>query len=522
MEEQSAASSVGIIHLSGMEEFRKEQAIQLSLVNLMDSTGYDLIQENGQRRYGGPPPNWEGPAPRIDCEVFVGKIPTDMYEDELVPLFARAGTIYEMRLMMQFNGQNRGYAFVMYTDREAARKAVQMLNNYEVRRGKFIGVSRSLNKCSLFLGCIPKDKSKGEIMEKVNEVTEGLLDVTVLPSYTSKNQGYAFLEYETHKAAAFARKALMARVRLWGKQIWVNWAKWDQNRKGANQDSIKAVQVRNLLPSTTVETLQCEFERFKPDAVARVRKFTHHAFVHFSCHRDAVDAARAMNGTNIDGNAVVVTLDTYEGASRKSGWKGGRQSKAQKGGATGVVNRQHAGTDESYAVESMNPHVQWSSRTPGAPLLRDQGVFSLGRGCQLFRGKLQLLRPNQFGSAVSRLELYCCVNNLLPPCYELFFVLAPEGGFLLVYKVTGEPEPIPASGERRTSPRVGRQSAAGQTSTPSLSGNRSHAPKSDVVMPLTQEVFIPDKACVQVDVAKELAAEYVLWSIGNMHTHMDC
>lgn len=60
---------------------------------------------------------WEGPAPPRGCEVFVGKIPRDMYEDELVPLFERAGKIYEFRLMMEFSGENRGYAFVMYTNR---------------------------------------------------------------------------------------------------------------------------------------------------------------------------------------------------------------------------------------------------------------------------------------------------------------------------------------------------------------------------------------------------------------------
>lgn len=60
---------------------------------------------------------WEGPPPPRGCEVFVGKIPRDMYEDELVPLFERAGRIYEFRLMMEFSGENRGYAFVMYTNR---------------------------------------------------------------------------------------------------------------------------------------------------------------------------------------------------------------------------------------------------------------------------------------------------------------------------------------------------------------------------------------------------------------------
>ena len=54
--------------------------------------GYNVTQRNGQRIYGGPPPNWKGPAPDKGSEVFVGKVPRDMYEWELVPLFETVRT----------------------------------------------------------------------------------------------------------------------------------------------------------------------------------------------------------------------------------------------------------------------------------------------------------------------------------------------------------------------------------------------------------------------------------------------
>lgn len=101
----------------------------------------------------------------------MGKIPRDMYEDELVPVFERAGRIYEFRLMMEFSGENRGYAFVMYTTREAAQRAIQLLDNYEIRPGKFIGVCVSLDNCRLFIGSIPKDKRREEIQEEMMKVT---------------------------------------------------------------------------------------------------------------------------------------------------------------------------------------------------------------------------------------------------------------------------------------------------------------------------------------------------------------
>lgn len=103
------------------------------LARLMERTGYSIVQQNGQRRYG-PPPSWDGQPPPRGCEVFVGKIPRDCFEDELVPVFERTGKLYEMRLMMDYNGQNRGYAFVVYTATADAKECVKMLNNYEIRK----------------------------------------------------------------------------------------------------------------------------------------------------------------------------------------------------------------------------------------------------------------------------------------------------------------------------------------------------------------------------------------------------
>lgn len=58
----------------------------------------------------------------------MGKIPRDLFEDELVPLFEKAGTIWDLRLMMDpLSGLNRGYAFVTYCTKESAQQAVKLV-----------------------------------------------------------------------------------------------------------------------------------------------------------------------------------------------------------------------------------------------------------------------------------------------------------------------------------------------------------------------------------------------------------
>uniref|UniRef100_G3TTD3 RNA-binding protein 47 n=1 Tax=Loxodonta africana TaxID=9785 RepID=G3TTD3_LOXAF len=284
---------------------------EAALLALMERTGYTMVQENGQRKYGGPPPGWDGPHPQRGCEVFVGKIPRDVYEDELVPVFEAVGRIYELRLMMDFDGKNRGYAFVMYCHKNEAKRAVRELNNYEIRPGRLLGVCCSVDNCRLFIGGIPKMKKREEILEEIAKVTEGVLDVIVYASAADKmkNRGFAFVEYESHRAAAMARRKLMpGRIQLWGHQIAVDWAEPEIDVDEDVMETVKILYVRNLMIETTEDTIKKSFGQFNPGCVERVKKIRDYAFVHFTSREDAVHAMNNLNGTELEGSCLEVTL----------------------------------------------------------------------------------------------------------------------------------------------------------------------------------------------------------------------
>ncbi|XP_034946648.1 probable RNA-binding protein 46 [Chelonus insularis] len=124
----------------------------------------NIVQENGQRKLG-PFPGWTGPPPNPECEVYVGNIPREVFEDEMYPLFASIGEIFQIRLITSFAGFNRGYGFVMYSNVEYANKAISELTGYELRPCKKIAVVKSINNCRLCINSLPENLNVQEFID---------------------------------------------------------------------------------------------------------------------------------------------------------------------------------------------------------------------------------------------------------------------------------------------------------------------------------------------------------------------
>uniref|UniRef100_UPI00358E2D20 probable RNA-binding protein 46 n=1 Tax=Myxine glutinosa TaxID=7769 RepID=UPI00358E2D20 len=182
-----------------------------ALLDLMEKYGYNMVQKNGQRRFG-PPPDWIGPPPPQGCEVFIGRIPHDVFEDELVPVFESVGPIYEFRLMLKFSGENRGYAFVTYTNQKDSQSAVDALNKYELRPGHQLCVCIISENSRLFLGGLPRGIGQKELQEELKKVTIGVEYAVVYPTTENaaarRKSAFAFVQYESHQSAALARRKL--------------------------------------------------------------------------------------------------------------------------------------------------------------------------------------------------------------------------------------------------------------------------------------------------------------------------
>uniref|UniRef100_H2ZBZ6 RRM domain-containing protein n=1 Tax=Ciona savignyi TaxID=51511 RepID=H2ZBZ6_CIOSA len=348
-------------HING--DSKKTGPNEDKIQELLERTNYSLDVTTGQRRYGGPPPKdvYDGVEPGTGCQVFVGRIPRFVFEDELVPLLEEAGVIWDFRLMMDpMSGQNRGYGFVTYTDKDAATECVKMvsffvthavfleypspqlpflnsiyklvtqttqpcnhsLDNYEIRPKKFLGVCVSQSNCRLFVGSIPKTKSKDEIFEEFDGITQGLKDVIIYLQTEDKmkNRGFCFLEYTDHKAASQARRRLSSvKVKAFNNTVSVDWADPVEEpsdeimAKVVNLTSppfstsqVKVLYVKNLSMKATEEIVMATFSAY--GEVERVKKIKDYAFVHFKERENALKALSELNGLNLEGEPIEISL----------------------------------------------------------------------------------------------------------------------------------------------------------------------------------------------------------------------
>lgn len=187
---------------------------------------YYVTQANGQRLLKLRDES-NVPQPPKGTEIFIGKLPRDYDEYQLISLLSDIGSIYKLRLMVDFNGRNRGYAFVKYFTVENAKAAIRKYHNYEIRNGCKIGVYRSVDNCRLFMGNLPKNKTKEDVFNAISPYADGLKTVILYKSIQdpTQNRGFAFLEFEDHRAAAITRRKLApGTLFLWNHNITVDWA----------------------------------------------------------------------------------------------------------------------------------------------------------------------------------------------------------------------------------------------------------------------------------------------------------
>jgi RNA recognition motif-containing protein len=67
----------------------------------------------------------------MPIKLFVGKLAYSTSEKDLMDLFARAGTVVSVKIIIdKFSGQSRGFGFVEMESAQAGKTAIQQYNNF--------------------------------------------------------------------------------------------------------------------------------------------------------------------------------------------------------------------------------------------------------------------------------------------------------------------------------------------------------------------------------------------------------
>ncbi|KYB29403.1 putative RNA-binding protein 46-like Protein [Tribolium castaneum] len=185
--------------------------------------------------------------PEPMTEIFVAKIPRNIAIENLFKFFAQCGEIYQIRLLMDFSGSNRGKCFVQYLHAKASREAICCLHNEIIESGHRIVVKMSLNNNQLFLRSIPTVIPEEEVRQAiVNTIGEGLIGIIMKKSRTCERY-YCFCTYRDHQFAIMAHKKSWPSLRIGNYLIDVHWAIPELLRYLDLLMSLQALMLRFLL-----------------------------------------------------------------------------------------------------------------------------------------------------------------------------------------------------------------------------------------------------------------------------------
>lgn len=186
---------------------------------------------------------------------------------------------------------------------------IHQLDEFEVIKGRPIKVAISEPVCRLFLGNIPKSISKDDLKNFLTAVLDGVQDVIVYaPTEGSGlNRGFCFVDFDTHANASQAKKRIQkGTLRIFGCHALVDWADPQQEPEDDVMKGVKVLYVKGLTKDIKEEDILASFMSF--GSVERVKKIKDYAFVHFAERNQALDAMTRMNGTEIKGAMISVTL----------------------------------------------------------------------------------------------------------------------------------------------------------------------------------------------------------------------
>jgi len=183
-------------------------------------------------------------------KLFVGQLPKQMSEQQLVEVFSEAGTVYEINIIKdKLTKQSRGCCFLTYTTRQEADKAIEIFHNKRTLQPvasalqvKYADGEMERLEHKLFIGMLPKGASKADVMSVFSPY--GVVkELSVIKGSQPTSKGCAFLKYETKEQAIAAIEALNGVHKMEGSlsALVVKWADTEKERQARKVQKAQVV-----------------------------------------------------------------------------------------------------------------------------------------------------------------------------------------------------------------------------------------------------------------------------------------
>lgn len=251
-------------------------------------------------------------------EVFVGGLDRDAKEKDVRAVFAKAGAITEVRMIMDHCTQkNKGYCFVRYRNAAQAKKAIAEFGNVKIC-GKLCRAAARDGSDRIFLGNIDKKWKKEDIIKLLQKIGVENVDTVTLMADSDNpdcNCGFAFLKLETSRVARMAYKKL-SKKNVFGKglNIRVAWAEPLNDPDEKDRQKVKSIFVEGIPTSWDQAKLTQIFKKYgKIECVVlssdmQSAKRKDFAFINYKTHEAAILCLESFNKEESTENGSKVNI----------------------------------------------------------------------------------------------------------------------------------------------------------------------------------------------------------------------
>eukprot|EP01129_Flabellula_baltica_P012889 TRINITY_DN58_c0_g1_i1.p1 TRINITY_DN58_c0_g1~~TRINITY_DN58_c0_g1_i1.p1 ORF type:complete len:485 (-),score=124.41 TRINITY_DN58_c0_g1_i1:32-1486(-) len=240
--------------------------------------------------------------------LYVSNLDETVTEGTLYELFKNYGEAVSFRVVRDDENKSLGYAYVNFTEKEDAERAIAGLDGQEIN-GKVCSVShqkRRSGKNTIFVSNIPEGTTNDQVTEIFSQFGS-ITSLKIFPSAVGGNlQGYVEFESEEEMKGALEADT----IKLNGQNLYVAQFISKDKREKIKETSWTNIFVKNLPGSTTLDELNALFEPYgtivasvvKPiDIESGVRCYGH---VNFEKHEDAVKAVDELNESIYQGDPI--------------------------------------------------------------------------------------------------------------------------------------------------------------------------------------------------------------------------